>query len=222
MEAKAVATTWEIRESRGEELANSLLHGLGVALSVAGLSVMVVMAAMYGDAWHVVASAIYGSSLVLLYLCSTLYHAFPWPRAKRVFEVFDHSAIYVLIAGTYTPFTLVSLRGPTGWTVFGIVWGLAALGITMQAVFPGRWRGLMTAMYVAMGLICVPFLGSLSRAMGTAGVAWLLGGGIAYIAGVYFYYRKRFDYSHAVWHVFVLAGSVCHFFGILFHVLPQA
>jgi len=213
--------TWEIEESRGEEVANALLHGLGAALGVAGLAVLVVMSVLHGTAWHVVSTAVYGTSLVLLYLSSTLYHALPMGRAKQVFEIFDHAAIYVLIAGTYTPFALVTLNGASGWSVFGIVWGLAIAGIVVQAVFPGRLRGLMTALYLAMGWIVVlagPFLLS---ALDPAGIAWLIAGGVVYSAGVFFYYKKRFPYSHAVWHVFVLGGSVCHFVAILFHVVPM-
>lgn len=213
--------TWEIHETRREEIANAVLHGLGAALGVAALAVLVVQSALYGTAWHVVASAVYGASLILLYLSSTLYHALPGPRAKRVFEIFDHAAIYILIAGTYTPFALVTLRGPWGWTIFGVVWALAAAGIVVQAVFPGRLRGLMTGLYLAMGWIVVVAFKPLMDVLAPAGIAWLLAGGLVYSAGVFFYYKKRFAYSHAVWHVFVLGGSVCHFFGILFHVVPS-
>lgn len=212
--------TWEIPESRGEETANAILHGTGAALALAGLAVMVTLSAMHGNAWHVVSSAVFGASLVLLYLASTLYHAFPWPRVKRVFEVMDHAAIYVLIAGTYTPFALVTLRGAWGWSIFGVVWALAVAGIVVQAVFPGRLRGLMTALYLAMGWIVVIAFGPLLSALAPAGIAWLIAGGVIYSAGVFFYYRKRFRFSHAVWHVFVLAGSVCHFIAILRYVIP--
>ncbi len=214
--------TRELIESRGEELANALLHGLGTLLAVAGLVVLVTFSVLRGDAWHVVSTAIFGTSLVLQYLASTLYHAFPWPGVKRVFKILDHAAIYVLIAGTYTPIALVTLRGPWGWTIFGLVWGLALAGITVQAVFPGRMRGLMTGLYVAMGWIVVAAFPPLLSALDPGGVAWMVAGGLVYTAGVFFYYRKRFRFSHAVWHVFVLGGSACHFFAVLFYVVPAS
>jgi len=202
-------------------MANSITHGVGALLAVAGLSTSVVRAAAHGDGWHVVSVAIFGTSLLLLYMASTLYHGVARPRAKKVFEVLDHSAIYLLIAGTYTPFALVTLRGPLGWTLFGVVWGLAAGGIAMQLAFPGRFRGVMTLLYVVMGWLAVVAAKSLMASLSTEGLSWLLAGGLLYTGGVYFYYRKRFLFSHAVWHVFVLAGSLCHFIAIFEHVLPS-
>jgi hemolysin III len=212
--------TWEIHEEPREEMANSVTHGVGALLAVAGLSTAVVRAAAHGDSWHVVSVAIFGTSLLLLYLASTLYHGVSRPRAKKVFEVLDHSAIYLLIAGTYTPFALVTLRGPIGWTLFGVIWGLAAAGIVMQMAFPGRFRGVMTLLYVVMGWLAVVAAKSLMASLSMEGLIWLLAGGLFYTCGVYFYYRKRFLFSHAVWHLFVLAGSLCHFVAIFEYVLP--
>jgi hemolysin III len=211
---------WEIHEEPREERVNSALHGLGAALALAGLSVMVVRAACHGDAWQVVAVAIFGASLFLLYLASALYHGAVRPRAKAVLEILDHSAIYLLIAGTYTPFALVSLRGPLGWTIFGIAWAMAVGGIVMQVAFPGRYRGLMTLLYIVMGWLAVPAAKPLMAMLPGAALAWVVGGGLFYTLGVYFYYRKRFPFSHAVWHLFVLAGSLCHFIAIFRYVLP--
>ena len=212
--------TWEIHEAPSEERANAVLHGTGAALAAAGLSLLVVRAATHGDAMHVVSATIYGVSMVLLYLASTLYHGISRPRAKAILEVLDHAAVYLLIAGTYTPFVLVTLQGPLGWTLFGVVWVLAAGGIIMQVSFPGRFRTAMTLLYVVMGWLAVLMGRPLLTLLEPAALALLFGGGIFYTTGVYFYYRKRFVYSHAVWHIFVLAGSVCHFVAIFSYVLP--
>ena len=216
MERKDVAG-----ETSGEQLANSITHGLGVMLSVAALSVLVTFAAVWGNAWHVVGFSVYGSTLVTLYLASTFYHAFRSARIKRVLRVVDHAGIYLVIAGTYTPFTLVSFRGPWGWSVFGIMWGLAAAGIILKVLFMGRGRILSVAVYVAMGWFIVIALKPALAAIPVGGVAWLVAGGAAYMGGVAFYAWKRLPYNHAVWHLFVLCGSVCHFFAVLFYVLPE-
>jgi hemolysin III len=197
----------------GEEIAASVTHGVGAALSVAGLVVMIVAAALRGTAWHVVACAIYGASLVLLYLCSTLYHAMTSPRAKRVFRVLDHASIYILIAGTYTPFTLVVLRGAWGWSLFGVVWALAVAGVVFKCFFTGRLNTLSTAVYVLMGWLAVVAVRPLLAACSWTALLWLLAGGIAYTSGVLFF-SSRWKYAHAVWHIFVLAGSICHFVAI--------
>ena len=181
---------------------------------------MVTRAASHGDSWHVVSVAIFGASLLLLYMASTFYHSAVRRRAKEVFEVLDHSAIYLLIAGTYTPFTLVTLRGSLGWTIFGITWAMAVGGIVMQVVFPGRFRTAMTLLYVVMGWIAIIAVKPLLTHLAPMGLLWLLGGGLLYTAGVYFYIRRRFQFSHAVWHVFVLAGSICHFLAVFLFVLP--
>lgn len=204
----------------GEEIANSVTHGVGAAFSVAGLVAMVVSAALRGDAWQVTAGAIFGSTLVLLYLASTLYHALTNARAKRVFRVLDHSSIYLLIAGTYTPFALVTLRGAWGWTLLAVVWALAVTGIVLKCSFlTGRHEALSTAIYVAMGWLALAVVRPLLQALPVAGFLWLLAGGVLYTLGVLFFAWRR-AYSHAVWHLFVLAGSVCHFCAVYRHVLP--
>lgn len=207
-------------QSFGEELFNSISHGVGAALSVAGLVILIVYAAMDGTAIHVVSVSVYGTSLVLLYTASTLYHAFPWPNVKKLFHIFDHSAIYLLIAGTYTPFCLVTLGDTWGWTLFGIIWGLAVLGIIFKTMFTGRFRLISTLIYVGMGWLVIIAVDPLMAALSTNGLLWLLGGGLCYTLGVIFFVWDKLPYSHGVWHLFVLGGSVCHFFGIFFHVLP--
>ena len=206
--------------SVGEEIANSVTHGIGAGLSVAGLTLLVALAAIYGDVWRVVSFSIYGSSLVLLYLASTLYHSIQHPKVKRILRIFDHSAIYLLIAGTYTPFTLVSMRGPWGWTLFGVVWGLALLGIAFKTVFIGRYEKWATAAYVLMGWLVVIAFKEMLVTVPPGGIVWLVIGGVVYTLGVLFYAWEKLPYNHAIWHLFVLGGSICHFFGILFHVLP--
>ncbi len=208
-------------QSPREELANALTHGLGAALAVAGLAVLVTQAALHGDAWRVVSFALYGTTLVLLYLCSTLYHALPWPGVKAVFHRLDHAAIFLLIAGTYTPFSLVTLRGPWGWSIFGVEWGLALVGIVAKTLLFGRFRRVGVAVYVLMGWVVVAAIEPLLGALPPGGLAWLLAGGVAYTGGVGFYVAKRLRYHHAVWHLFVLCGSVCHWVCMLLYVLPM-
>jgi hemolysin III len=247
-------------QTRGEELANSLTHGLGVALSIAGLVLMVVTEAIHGTARDVVGASIFGSSLILLYLMSTLYHAFRGPRVKLVFKVFDHSAIFILIAGTYTPFCLSALgrtRPGWGWTLFGLVWGLAVVGIVFKAVFYARlakqifrppavdhlhalpsdtdmdpvfvkrmgW--ISTTIYLLMGwLIVVPILAAFSSGLPLEKILsrhrayWLFGGGLFYSLGAAIYSLEKLRFHHALWHLFVIGGSACHVFAVLFHVIP--
>lgn len=205
--------------SIGEEIAHSVTHGVGLLASVAGLVVLVALAARTGDPWRIVACSIYAATLVLLYATSTLYHALSATRARRVLQVLDHSAIFLLIAGTYTPFALVNLRGPWGWTLFGIVWGLAVAGVTAKAVFGTRWPIVSTALYVAMGWIAVVAVNPMVAHVAPGGIAWLVAGGLAYTGGVVFYVWGRLRYSHAVWHVFVLAGSVCHYVAVARYVI---
>jgi hemolysin III len=206
----------------GEEIANSITHGIGAALSVAGLTLLVVLAAIYGDTWRVVSFSIYGSSLILLYLASTLYHSIQHHKVKRILRIFDHAAIYLLIAGTYTPFTLVSMRGPWGWSLFGVVWGLALMGITFKTLFIGRYEKVATAAYVLMGWLVVVAFKQMVLTIPPGGIVWLVIGGVAYTLGVLFYAWEKLPYNHAIWHLFVLAGSISHFFAILFYVLPIA
>ena len=209
--------------SFGEELAHSVTHGVGWMASLAGLIVLMVFAMRTGDPWRIGACADYAATLVLLYAASTLYHALSGTRARHVFQVLDHSAIFLLIAGTYTPFALVTLRGPWGWTIFAIVWTLAVAGVTLKAVFGPRWPILSTTIYIAMGWTAVIAVKPLMASVPPGAIAWLAAGGIAYTGGVTFYAWTRLRYSHAVWHLFVLAGSVCHYIAILRYIaLPAA
>lgn len=208
------------RYTVAEEIAHAVTHGAGLALSLAGLTVLVVLASLEGSAWHVVSCSIYGATLVLLYAASTLYHAVPHPKAKSVLRVLDHSAIYLLIAGTYTPFTLVNLRGPWGWTLLGVVWGLAMLGVVLEVFARRRLRVLSVVFYLALGWLVAIAVKPLLAAVAAGGVALLVAGGVAYTTGVAFYAWRRLPYHHAVWHAFVLVGSVCHYFAVLFYVLP--
>ena len=205
----------------GEEIANSLTHGVGALLAIGGLATLVTLAVLRGDVWHVVSCAIYGAAMVVLYTASTLYHAVTAPRAKRVLQVVDHSAIFLLIAGTYTPFTLVSLRGPWGWSIFGTVWGLAAAGIILEIAFPRRWPAFALTLYIAMGWVVVVAVKPLLVALPTGGLVLLVLGGLAYTAGIGFYAWRRLPYGHAIWHLFVLAGTVLHFFAVLLYVVPS-
>jgi hemolysin III len=206
----------------GEEIAHAATHGTGLVLSVVGAWVLVGRAGLHGDAWHVVGCAVFGAALVALYAASTLYHGLPSGPAKRVFRRIDHAAIFLLIAGTYTPFALVSLRGGWGWTLLVLVWCLAILGITLQAIRPRRMARLSVGLYLAMGWMALvaiePLLGSLQA----AGLALLVLGGVAYSVGVAFYAWLRLPYNHAVWHVFVLAGSVFHYSSVMGFVIPPA
>jgi len=208
------------RYSRSEEIANCITHGLGTILSIGGLAVLIAFASRYGNSWHIVSCSIFGATLILLYAASTLYHAVQQPALKSILRIFDHSAILVLIAGTYTPFTLVSLRGPWGWTLFGVVWGLAVLGIIIETTRLRRFRTWLIALYLIMGWAVVAAIKPLLQHVGSGGLWLLLAGGLAYTGGILFYKWKRLPYNHAVWHLFVLAGSVLHFFAILFYVIP--
>jgi hemolysin III len=203
-----------------EEIANSVTHGVGALLSIAGLGVMTAFATSRGDVWHVVACSIFGATMILLFTASTLYHALAHPTAKFVFQIIDHSAIYLLIAGTYTPFTLVTLRGPWGWSLFGVVWGIALFGIAFQFILIKRVRWLSTALYVALGWVIVIAMGPLVRNLPPNGLALLVGGGAAYTLGVVFYVWKKLPYSHAIWHGFVILGAALHFFCVLLYVIP--
>jgi len=202
----------------GEEIANSITHGLGLLLSIAGVCVLVTMAAIRGTAWHVVACSIYGSTLVLLYLSSTLYHAIQAPRAKNVFRVIDHSAIYLLIAGTYTPFLLITLRGPLGWTLFGLQWGMAICGILFKSLTRGGYEMASTAVYALMGWMGVLGMRTMYASLHFHGILWIVSGGLFYTLGIIFFAIDR-RYSHTIWHLFVLAGSVCHFYAVLRYIV---
>ena len=206
--------------SCAEEIANSITHGLGMLLSIGGLAVLVGFASVRGNDWHITACSIFGATLILSYGSSTLYHSIPLPAAKRVLKVIDHAAIYLLIAGTYTPFTLINLRGPWGWSLFGTIWGLAIIGVVLKVTMLGRIRGISTAIYLAMGWIVLVAIKPMLSAVEAGGLLLLLMGGLAYSAGVIFYAWQRLPYNHAIWHLFVMTGSLCHFFAILFYVIP--
>jgi len=203
------------RQSRGEELANSISHGVALLGSVAAIPVLVIGALRDGGAIAVVGASIFGATMLLLYLASTLYHALPHGRAKRLFVLIDHSAIFLLIAGTYTPFTLGVLRGSWGWTLFGLVWGLALFGILMKIRFGTRYQGLSTALYLAMGWLVVIAAKPLIASVELAGLLWLVAGGLAYTVGVIFFALDgRVRYAHFVWHLFVMAGTASHFMAV--------
>ncbi|GMU43253.1 MAG: hemolysin III family protein [Xanthomonadales bacterium] len=219
MSSEAVASH---QRERLEELLNALTHGIGAVVALAGAAVLITLASVYADVWAIVGSAVYGSSLLLLYVASTLYHAIHHAPTKARLKIFDHCMIYVLIAGTYTPFTLTSLRGVWGWTLFGLIWGLAVAGVIFKLFYTGRFKGLSTAIYLAMGWLVVIALDPLMRSLPGSAFAWLLAGGIAYTAGTLFYMSRRLPYAHAIWHAFVIAGSVCHFTAVLIQVLAPA
>jgi len=204
-----------VQYTPAEEIANSLTHGLGLVLSLTGLAYMVTRAYLYGDAWQVVASSIFGASMVLLYTSSTLYHSIRSRSAKLALRKLDHAAIYLLIAGTYTPFMLVNLRGPWGWSLFGVIWGLAVVGIVLKLWFTGRFRVVSTICYLCMGWLIVIATKPLLEAVPSTGLWFLLCGGLCYTGGTVFYLWKSLPYHHAYWHLFVLGGTVCHYFAIL-------
>ena len=203
----------------GEEIANSVTHGIGLALSVAGFAVLLALAILRGTAWHIVACSVYGASLICLYAASTSYHVALSPRLKQGLKIFDHSAIYLLIAGTYTPFLLLNLRGAWGWSLFGVIWGLAFAGILFKVWFVNHFEHVSTGVYVAMGWLVVIAAKPVLAHVPLATLLWLVAGGLLYSMGVVFYVWKRLPYSHAVWHVFVLGGSICHYFAVLRSVL---
>lgn len=204
----------------GEEIANSITHGIGIVLAIAALGILTAFAGIYGNAWHIVSVSIYGTTLILLYTASTLYHSIQHPRVKRILRVLDHSAIYLLIAGTYTPFTLVSLRGSWGWWIFGAIWGFAVLGAVFQLSLIRRWRAVSLGLYIGMGWAIVVAIKPLIVSVAAGGIVFLVLGGLAYSVGILFYRWKKLKYHHAVWHLFVLTGSILHFFAVLFYVIP--
>jgi hemolysin III len=202
-----------------EEIAHVITHGAGAILSIAGLSWMLYLSISASDPWRIAASVVYGVSLVTLFTASTLYHSFHSHEKRHVFETIDQCAIYVLIAGSYTPFLLVSMRDGTGWLLFGAIWALATAGIITQWYFRDRYPRLQLASYLVMGWLVVLVLPEIITAIGKSAFLWLLAGGIMYSVGVLFYVRKQV-YSHAIWHLFVLAGGLCHFLAVVWHVLP--
>jgi len=207
----------ERRPSTGEEIANSISHGIGLVLAIIATPILVIAALRYGSAWNMVGVSVFAASMVMLYLASTLYHATRDDRAKRVFRMMDHGAIFLLIAGTYTPFTLGVLRGPWGWTLFGIIWALAAVGLTMKIFLGARYSWLSVVLYLVMGWLVVIAAPTVVQRMPLSGLAWIAAGGIAYTSGVGFYAAHRVRYAHFAWHLFVLAGTICHFFAVLWY-----
>jgi hemolysin III len=203
-----------------EEVANCATHGFGLALSVVGLVTLVVLAVTRGGALHVVSGGVYGASLVALYSASTLYHAARTPRAKSLWRLFDHCCIYLLIAGTYTPFTLVTLRGGWGWALFAVVWGLALAGILVRVLFGERFRAAAVASYVLMGWLAVVAIKPLFELVPAGAILLIVAGGLAYTAGVFFFACHRVPHNHAIWHLFVLLGSVCHYLAVVLYVMP--
>lgn len=205
---------------RREELASALTHGLGATAALAAGAVLITLAALFGNAWQLGASIVFGITLLLLYLASTLYHAVSHPVTKGRLKVFDHCAIYLLIAGTYTPFTLIGLRGTLGWWLFGIIWTLALAGVVFKLFYTGRFRGLSTAIYVAMGWLVVIAIGPVAAALDAWTLGWIIAGGVFYTLGTFFYMRDSIPYAHAIWHLFCIAGSVCHYVAVLAQVVP--
>ncbi|RLD41768.1 MAG: hypothetical protein DRI88_12260 [Bacteroidetes bacterium] len=203
-----------------EEFVNVLSHGVGLLLSIAALTLMVVFASLDGNAWHIVGAAIFGASLVVLYLASTLFHGVRKPDVRRWLNVFDHAAIYILIAGTYTPFLLVTLNGAWGWSLFGVIWGLAIASVVFKIFFTGRFNAVSTIVYVLMGWLIVIAIVPLFENLPTAGLIWLLAGGLSYSVGAVFFMFDRLPFNHAIFHLLVLGGSVCHFFAVFLYVIP--
>jgi hemolysin III len=203
----------------GDILANAITHGIGAGLAIVG-AIYLIGASTRGSAWHVVSCSVFAATLVLVYLCSTLYHSLVRTRARHVFQILDHASIYLLIAGTYTPFALISLRGRLGWTIFGVEWGLAVAGVIFKCFAVGRFEVASALVYLFQGWFAVFAIFPLAHSLGWHGVYWLGAGGVAYTLGIIFFALDRLRYFHATWHLFVLAGSVAHYFAILYFVIP--
>lgn len=204
--------------STEEEIINSITHGIGALLSIVALVVLIIVAGKYGDIWHLVSFSIYGSTLILLYLSSTLYHSFSNPKIKNLFARFDHISIFLLIAGTYTPILLTSIRGIWGWTLFGIIWGMALTGAIIRSIYLHKFRKLMVAIYMVMGWMAVVAGKQIYLSLPSISLTFLVLGGVAYSIGVIFYMWRNLPYGHGIWHLFVLAGSILHFFAIYFSI----
>lgn len=207
------------RYTLGEEIFSSIVHGIGAALGVVALVTMVVRAANHKDVYAVVSAAIFGASLIILYTMSTLYHALTNEKAKKVFRIFDHATIFLLIAGTYTPYLLVSMRGQTGWILFGVLWGLTAVGVVFDAVMLDKFRKIEMLLYIGMGWCIVVASGTLVASLAKGGLILLFTGGVFYTVGILFYAMKKVRYMHSIWHFFVLAGSIFHYFSVYLYVL---
>lgn len=203
-----------------EEVANAATHGLGIVASVAAGAVLITLAVLSGDGFQIVSAAVFCASLLLLYTASTMYHASRQPGVRARLQVFDHCAIYILIAGTYTPFTLVALRGAWGWSLFGTIWGLALAGVVFKLFCTGRFERLSTLIYIAMGWLVLVAIGPMRHALPVSTLGWLLAGGLSYTVGTLFYHNHRVPYAHTIWHIFVLGGSVCHFIAVVSQIVP--
>ena len=203
-----------------EEVYNTITCGIGLCFSIAVLVILVVFASLQGSAVRIVTFSIYGTSLILLFGCSTLYHWVKSEKAKHFFHILDHCAIYLLIAGTYTPFTLIVLKGAWGWSLFGVIWGLAAVGIVFKTFFVERLRVLSAIVYLLMGWLVIVALQPLLQNLAIGGVFWLLAGGLFFTGGIIFYGWRSLPFHHTIWHLFVMIGCGCHFLSILFYVLP--
>lgn len=205
--------------SKGEEIANAITHGVGALLSIVALVVLIVFSYLYGNVWHIVSFTLFGSTMVLLYISSTLVHSFPQGKAKYVFEIFDHSSIYFFIAGSYTPFLLVIVKGWVGWTILVIIWGLSIGGTVFKSFFVRKYLFTSTFIYLLMGWSILFIWKPVTQLLSYNGLVLLVMGGIFYTVGAIFYVWRGFKYHHMVWHIFVLGGTICHFFCILFFVL---
>lgn len=205
-----------------EEKINIISHAIGFSLSIVALVLLVTHATLHGDVWHIVSFSIFGSSLIILYAASTFYHSAKKSELRNRLNIIDHASIYVLIAGTYTPFTLVTLNGAIGWVIFGISWGLALTGIILKLFFTGKYNLMSTIMYVLMGWIIVFAIKPLINNLPLEGFLWLFAGGISYTIGAIIYGIKKIKFNHAIFHMFVLMGSFCHFMSVYFYVLPGA
>lgn len=210
-----------VRKLHIEELINSLSHGLGAVLSLVGTIVLLVMAASLGDPWKIVSFAVFGVSLFLLYLSSALYHGFRDKRLRQLFKTLDHCAIFLLIAATYTPFLLVNMRGTSGWIMFGVIWGLAITGVTLKLIFADRYKLARVGIYLLMGWLILFAGNDFLQSVNNTGFTLMLAGGLVYTLGVFFYLGNSIPYNHAIWHLFVLGGSACHYFAMIYGVMPH-
>jgi len=217
MQSQAVTAGYSVKE----EIAHSVTHGIGALMSVIGLVMLIVYSSKYGDAWHIVSSSIYGLTLIALYTSSTLYHSVTIPDLKKVLQRLDHAAIFLLIAGTYTPFTLVNLRGGWGWTLFGMVWSIAIAGMIMELIIKKRYQRISIGLYLGLGWLVMIAIEPMITNVAPGGLILLLVGGLFYSLGVIFYVWKTLVYHHAIWHLFVLAGSASHFFAVFLYVIPN-
>lgn len=215
-----MTTTWRDRHHLLDEFLSSLTHGIGALLSVIGTVVLIVAASRLGDIWKIVSFSMFGATLILLYLASTLYHSSRHPHLRQAFQMLDHCAIFFLIAGTYTPFLLVNMRGPVGWTLFAIIWSLAVTGVVLKIIFGKRYRLARVGIYLAMGWLIVFASNTLVENLSSTALNLIIAGGLAYTFGVVFYLVNRIPFNHAIWHLFVIGGSACHYYAVFYGVLP--